>query len=265
MFLRIVTRAFWVLYDNLFKFLLMNMVLFFMCLGLFVLFFMKIKNEYLAGASIMLIWHIVAPAYMHLIGKISRTQETGNMFREIGEGFRLFALRGFAVFALNFAFVYAALQAVNFYRTVGGMKVPMLILGGLGIWIIIVFLMMQLYLLPVMVLDEKRRIFMSYKKALLMTLSTPFATSTAVFLIGYLLLMMYPMMGFAFGSQIPTPLAMAALFPIFLMPFLSLIYIIIMQVNAAVLSYEKHNVYPPLKDYWENRTMGNIFRPWDHK
>ena len=77
--------------------------------------------------------------------------------------------------------------------------------------------------------------------------------------------MLYPMMGFAFGANIPTLLALAALFPIFLMPFLSLVYIIIMQLNAAIMSYEKHNIYPPLKEFWEARTLSNIFKPWEQK
>lgn len=263
MFFRILTRAFWVLYDNLFKFILMNMVLFLLCLGCYVLFAMKVINEYIAVSLVMLLWHVLAPAYMHYVAKISRTEDNGNMFVEIAAGLKLFALRGIAICVLNFAFIYAAILAVNFYRTMGGMKVPMLILGGFGIWIILVFMLMQLYLMPIMVMDEKRRIFTSYKKALIMTLSAPFATSTTGFLIGYFMLLMYPMMGFAFGAHIPTPIAMVALFPIFMMPFLSLIYIITVQVNAAILSYERHNIYPSLREFWEARTLGNIFKPWE--
>jgi hypothetical protein len=265
MFFRILTRAFWVLYDNLFKCMLLNIILFLSSFGLFALFMMKLHNEYLTAGSIMLLWHIAGPAYMHYMGKISRTIEHGNMFVEIGEGLKLFALRGIAVFAINTVFIYVGIMAVNFYRTIQGQQVVMLILGGIGIWIILIFMFMQIYLLPVMVMDEKRRIFTSYKKALIMTMSAPFSTSTTGFFIGFLMLMLYPMMGFAFGAHIPTPLALLALFPIFMMPFLSLIFIIIMQLNAAIMSYEKHNIYPLLKEFWEERKLGNIFRPWEHK
>ncbi len=49
------------------------------------------------------------------------------------------------------------------------------------------------------------------------------------------------------------------------MPFLSFVFLIILQLNAAVLGYEKHNIYPSLKEYWEARTLGNIFKPWEQK
>lgn len=265
MFFRILLRSFWVLYDNLFKCMLLNLMLFLSSFGLFALFMMKLRNEYLTAASIALLWHIIGPAYMYYLSKIARTQEHGNMFVELWRGIKLFALRGIAVFVINTAFIYIGIIAVNFYRTIQALQVVMLVLGGIGIWIILVFLLMQLYLLPIMVMDEKRRIFTSYKKALIMVMSAPFSTSTTGFFIGYFMLMLYPMMGFAFGAHIPTLLALAALFPIFLMPFLSLVYIIIMQLNAAILSYEKHEIYPPLKDYWEARTLGNIFKPWEQK
>jgi hypothetical protein len=265
MFFRTLTRAFWVLYDNLFKSMLLNLMLFLSMFGLFALFFMKLKNEIYTGVSMLFLWHVVAPAYMHYYAKLSRTQDNAGMWRELGEGFKLFALRGLAVFALNTAVLFVIMTAVNFYRTIGEWKIPMLILGGVGIWVALVFMLMQIYLIPIMVMDEKRRVFTSYKKALLMVMSSPFATSTLGFLIGYFLLMLYPMMGFAFGAHIPTLLALTALFPIFLMPFLSFIFIMILQINATVITYEKHNIYPALKEYWEGRTLNNIFKPWETK
>jgi hypothetical protein len=222
-------------------------------------------NEYLTAGSLMLFWHIMAPACMYYLGKISRTQEHENMFIEIGTGIKLFALRGIAVFIINTAFIGIGILAINFYRTMNGLKIPMLILGGVGVWIILVFLLMQIYLLPIMVLDEKRRIFISYKKALIMTMSSPFSTSTIGLLIGYFFLFGYVMLHVSFGAHPPFLLAMAMLFPIFLMPFLSLVYIIIMQLNAAIMSYEKHNIYPSLKEFWEARTLSNIFKPWEQK
>ncbi len=265
MFFRTLKRSFWLLYDNLFKCVLMNFVVFLIMLGFFALFFMKDQNIPFTALSVGLVWHLFAPAYMHYLSKLARTQETGGFFAEIAAGFGKFALRGAAIFLLNSFFIYIAVLCVNFYRTKSGGGIPMLVLGGLGIWIVIVFFIMQIYVMPIMVMDEKKRIFVSYKKALLMTMSSPFSSSTTAFFIGYLLLMLYPMMGFAFRPVMPTVVALFALFPIFLMPFLSFVFIMIMQVNASVLVYEKHNVYPPLKEFWEERSFGSIFRPWEHR
>jgi hypothetical protein len=265
MFFRALTRTFWLFYDNLFKGVLLNLILFGLCLTLFVIFFIKLKYMALALILIFLLFHLISPAYMHYFGKIARQEENKGVFREVLEGLRLFALRGAAVYALNLGFFYVAWLAVGFYRRMGNLKTLNLALGGIGIWLVIVFLLMQLYIMPIMVLDEKRRIFTSYRKALIMLLSQPFASSTTGFLIGYFMLMLYPMLSFVFGAQIPTLLALTALFPIFLMPFLSLLMITLLQLNSTLLVYEKHGVYPSLKEVWEDRTLGNIFKPWDQK
>jgi len=125
--------------------------------------------------------------------------------------------------------------------------------------------MAQIFILPIMVLDEKRRIFVSYKKAVIMLMSSPFSASLTGFLIGYLFLLLYPMLGITFKAHIPLFPALAALFPIFLMPFITFTFVMLLQMNNTLLIYEKHGVYPPMKEAWEERNLGNIFRPWEHK
>ncbi|MCX8093861.1 MAG: hypothetical protein N3E50_06795 [Candidatus Goldbacteria bacterium] len=187
------------------------------------------------------------------------------MFKEILEGIIKYFLQSIIVFIINIAFFFLVFLVYNFYRQLNTVKIISLILAGISVWIGIVFLLMQIYLLPILVLDEKKRIFVSYKKAAIMVLSAPFSSIFCLILISYFLLFFYPLFGLIYGSQIPIVSAIISLFPIFLMPFLSFIVIILLQINSTLIIYEKHNILPDLKEQWEEKSMTNFFRPWENK
>lgn len=266
MFSRLLKRNFWVFYDNLFKGILTNLVIFVFLFAAFVVLFMKMKLYTEALVVCVFLWHVLAPAAMQYWGKVIRLEEKQGLFKELLSGIKNFSLKGAAAFSINTAVFWIAYTAVLFYKDmIASHKIPAIILGGLGLWVMIVFLLMQLYVLPIMALDEKRRVLISYKKAALMVMTAPFSSIFTVVIFAYLLLFGYVGLGFVYGSQIPTIYALISLFPLFLLPFLSLTYIMISQLNAAILSYEKHNVMPDLKETWENRKLMHIFKPWDHE
>jgi hypothetical protein len=265
MFFRTLVRAFWVFYDNLFKGVILNLIVFGLSFGLFAVFFMKMLSIPFTALSLFLLWHLLCPAMLYYWSKVIRMTEQKNFIVEVIEGFKLFALRGLAVFVINAAFCCIAYLSIGFYRSIESMRILALTLGGLGVWFVLIFLMAQIFVLPIMVLDEKRRIFVSYKKAVIMLMSSPFSASLTGFLIGYLFLLLYPMLGITFKAHIPLFPALAALFPIFLMPFITFTFVMLLQMNNTLLIYEKHGVYPPMKEAWEERNLGNIFRPWEHK
>jgi hypothetical protein len=184
---------------------------------------------------------------------------------EIFEGIIRYFLQGMAFFVINLGFFFLFYLAYNFYRNLQTIKILSLILAGISIWIAIIFILMQLYLIPIMVLDEKKRIFTSYKKALIMVLSAPFSSVFCMILISYFLLLFYPVLGIIFSSQIPVVAAVISLFPIFLMPFFTFVVIMLLQINSTVLIYEKHNIMPDLKEHWEQKNMSNFFRPWEDR
>lgn len=265
MFSRLLKRNFWVFYDNLFKGIITNFVIFVFIFAAFVILFMRMKLYAEAVVAMVFVWHMLAPAAMSYWGKVIRLQDKDGLFKELLAGIKLLSLKGIAVFLLNAAVFAIFYTAVQFYREmITSYKIPAIILGGIGLWAMIVFLLMQVYILPIVALDEKKRVLISYKKAALMVMTAPFSTLFIVIIFGYLLLFGYVGLGFVYGNKIPTVYALISLFPIFLLPFISLTYIFVSQLNAAILAYEKHNVMPDLKESWEERKLMHIFKPWDH-
>lgn len=265
MFFRNFKRTFWIFYDNLLKGIIINFSFF---LILFSIFFISIKTKkYLEGASaIILLWYLLVPAIMYYFVKIIRVEETSGILREIFSGIKLYSLKSVVILALNLAFVSIAFLAINFYKNLDGQFEGLgMILGGIGIWILLIFLLMQIYILPILVLDEKRRVLTSFKKALIMVMTNPFSTFFTFLTIIYLLILFYPIFIGIFGNKISFFLAFLALFPVFLMPFISFIFIILLQLNAAFLVYEKHNIFNNLNEIWEDRKLSNILRPWEHR
>jgi len=266
MFFKSTTRTFWVFYDNLFKGMFQNLVVFLFLFGTFALLFMKFQMHFTAILTLIGLWHVVAPAIMYYWIKIIKTEENDGMLREIGRGFKIFFLRGLAVLLMNLAFLYIGYLAVEFYKGMNALKPLMVALGGIGIWIIIMFVLVQIYVMPIMVLDEKKRIFTSYKKAAIMLMASPFSSIFVGVLIAYCFLLSYPVFAMIFRPDpMPWLFAFIALAPIFLMPFLSIIMIMLLQVNCTMIIYEKHGVIDDLSEVWEDRSMSNFFRPWESK
>ena len=265
MFSRLLKRNFWVFYDNLFKGIIVNHIMFAVIFTTFAVLFMRYKLYTEAVITGVFLWHVLAPAAMYYWAKVIRIQDKEGMFKELFTGVKYFSLKGASVFIINAAVFAVAYTAVGFYQNMMAThKIPAIILGGIGLWVIIVVILMQIYVLPIMALDEKRRVLISYKKAALMVMTAPISSILTVIIFAYLLLFGYVGLGFVYGSQIPTIYALIALFPMFLLPFLTLTYMIICQLNAAILLYEKHNVMPDLKESWEDRKLMHIFKPWDH-
>lgn len=265
MFFRVLKRTFWQFYENLFKGVLTNFLFFLLFLIVFIIFFMRLAKYEVAFFIFFFIWHIFSPGIIYYLTKIITFKEQKGMFKEIFDGIIRYFLQGVAIFIINMAFFFLFFLVYDFYRKLQSVKILSLILAGICVWIAIVFLLMQLYLIPILVLDEKKRIFISYKKALIMVLSAPFSSIFCVILISYFFLLFYPFMGVIYGSQIPVVSAIISLFPIFLMPFLTFIVIMLIQLNSTLLIYEKHNIMPDLKEQWEERNMSDFFRPWEKK
>ncbi|MCX8094257.1 MAG: hypothetical protein N3E50_08865 [Candidatus Goldbacteria bacterium] len=226
---------------------------------------MRLQKYEMTFLILFLIWHIISPGIIYYFSKIITFKEYKNMFKEILEGIIKYFLQSIIVFIINIGFLFLFFLVYNFYRQLNTVKIISLILAGISVWIALVFLLMQIYLLPILVLDEKKRIFVSYKKAAIMVLSAPFSSIFCLILVSYLLLLFYPLFGLIYGSQIPIVSAIISLFPIFLMPFLSFIVIILLQINSTLIIYEKHNIMPDLKEQWEQKNMSNFFRPWENK
>ena len=129
------------------------------------------------------------------------------------------------------------------------------------------FISMQVYVLPILVLDEKKRVFTSYKKSMIMMFSAPFSTFLTVVLFLWLALIFYPLLtSILGGAKMTTPTALLTLFPVFLLPFITFTLVILMQLNAAFIIFEKHNVFEEkLDEVWEQRTISSLFKPWDAK
>jgi hypothetical protein len=263
MFGRTVTRAFWALYDNLFKGMLTNIILFIMYLALVLILWKKglYLQIIITGA---LLWHLLVPAVMYYWQKIIRREDHNGMFAEIFDGIKLFSLRGLAIMAINGGVAAAVYVGMNFYRSHMANK-ALVIIGGLAIWIIICLLLTQIYMMPILVMDEKKRIFTSYKKSAIMFLSAPFSSVGIAAVIAFLLVLFYPLiMGFA-GPHASGVFVYISLFPVFLLPFFSIVFIILLQLNAAIILFEKHNIFPDLKSVWEEKSWSNLFRPWEVK
>ena len=274
MFFRCITRTFWVFYDNLFKGLFLNLICFFAVIGLFTALWFKVelvKQNLLFAifahiAVLGFLWHTLLAGYMHFWIKIIRGIDHDGMFREIGRGIAAFWWRGIIIFAVNSVFMMLAWLVINFYRNAATMGIFSKILGGIGIWLTLVFLLMQLFIMPILVMDEKKRIFTSYKKAAIMVMSTPFTSIFVMITIAYLLLIFYPLSALFFGKQMmPTMASLVTLFPIFFLPFMSYILIMLMAVNLTMLIFEKHKVQEDLTELWEKKGMSNFFRPWESK
>ncbi len=255
MIIRALKRAFWVFYDNLFKGMFLNFILFVFLLVVFLISYKIKTNMYFSAGIMLFIWHILSPAYMFYFVKLIKREES-QIFRDVLTGLKYYALKGAVIFTLNLIVTIIVFQAVEFYKNIKGFGI---IIGGIGLWVILMFLLMQLYIIPIMVLDDKRRLFISYKKALLMIIGAPFSTITAVILIAYLNGFIY---FFTFNIK---GVALVALLPIFGLPLLSYCFILFLQINCAMLIYEKHNIMPSLKEMWEQRDLISIFKPWDQR
>ncbi len=259
MFLRALNRSFWVLYDNLLKGIVINVILFALYLAAFYLLWsnkMTVPALFLVG----LLWHIFTPAVIHYYIKIIRMDDNKGMWGELWEGLKLFWWRGIVIYALLAAMIFLAFIAFNFYKAHSS-NILALIAGGIGIWAIISFILMQIYLMPIMVMDEKRRIWSSYKKSVIMLLSAPFSSIFTAAVMAFFFMLFFPVTSALRMGWV----VYATMFPIFLMPFLTLVFNILMQLNSAMLIYEKHGVNPPLTEIWEKRDLSNLFRPWEVK
>lgn len=265
MFFRVLKRTFWQFYENLFKGVLTNFLFFLILFLVFVIFFMRLARYDITFFIIFFVWHIFSPGIIYYLTRIATLKESKSLFREIFYGISRFFLHGTGIFIINLAFFFLFFVVYNFYRQLHAYKILSLILAGLSVWIAVIFILMQIYIMPILVLDEKRRIFVSYKKAAIMVLSAPFSSIFCAILISYFLLMFYPLLGVIYGSQIPGVSAIISLFPIFLMPFFTFVVIMLLQVNLTLLIYEKHNIMPDLKEHWEQKNMSNFFRPWENK
>lgn len=255
------------MYDYLLKSILNNVVLFIIYLAVVLILWKSGKYLEIIITSAVLwvvLWHLLTPAVMYYWQKVIRGTEHRGMLPEIFTGLKTFSLRGLVVLAINALVGAVAFVGMNFYRSHMGSKV-LVIIGGLAIWIIFCFILMQIYLFPIMVMDEKKRIFTSYKKSVIMFLSAPFSSAAILIFTGFLLVLFYPLiMGFA-GPHASGVFVYVSLFPIFLLPFFSIIFIIFMQLNAAIILFEKHNIYPDLKSVWEEKSWSDLFRPWEVK
>jgi hypothetical protein len=263
MFGRALTRAFWVFYDNFFKSMMLNIILF---LIYFVIFFFlwKAKHYFATFLVIGILWHIFTPAIMYFWNKIIRGDERKNVFIEIWEGLKIFWYKGLGLFAINASAAFIFYLGNDFYKLHAANK-WFLIPGGILVWLAFTFLLMQIYLIPIMIMDEKRRVMISYKKALIMLLSAPFSSIGLLIVIAYFEVLLYPVVMFLGGPQANGILVYLTMFPIFMLPFLSLIFIMQLQLNATRLTYEKHKIEPDLKELWEDKSWSNLFRPWEVK
>jgi hypothetical protein len=201
---------------------------------------------------------------MHFWGKVIRQEDRKNVFLELWEGIRFFSLKGAAMFLINCLAAYVVYISVIFYKSHSS-NVFFAVLRGIGIWFAFTYLLMQIFLFPIMVLDEKRRMLISYKKSLIMLVSAPFSSIGILAVISYLMILLWPLVFGIGGPQANGFLAGFMLFPVFLMPFLSLMFIMILQLNCAILIYEKHKIMPDLKEAWEEKKWSNLFRPWEVK
>ncbi|MFP4466537.1 MAG: hypothetical protein ACLFP1_05755 [Candidatus Goldiibacteriota bacterium] len=264
MFFRALKRSFWVFYDNLFKGVFLNFILFGFLFGVFVLVFMKLKQYEMTAVYLNLIWHIIAPAVMYYWILTLKNEDTDGFFAVLLEGIKKYTPKSLMFFLLNGVFFVTAFISINFYKEMGDAGAWAYILGGIGLWLVLMFFLMQIYLLPIFIMDEKKRFFVTYKKALIMVLSAPFSS-----LMIFLVFLFFNLFGYVFlhfgGAHPSSMLALISLFPIFLMPFITYSFICAMQVNAVMLIYEKHNVMPDLSERWENKGPGNIFKPWEMK
>lgn len=265
MFFRILKRTFWQFYENLFKGVLINFLFFLLLFLVFVIFFIRLAKYEVTFFILFFTWHIFSPGIIYYLTKIITFKEQKGMFKEIFDGIIRYFLQGTVIFIINTVFFFLFFLVYDFYRKLQAFKIFSLILAGVSIWIAIIFLLMQIYLIPILVLDEKKRIFISYKKALIMVLSSPFSSVFCTIVISYFLLFFYPLMGVIYGSQIPVAFAIISLFPIFLMPFLTFIVTMLIQLNSTLLIYEKHNIMPDLREQWEQRNMSNFLRPWEQR
>jgi hypothetical protein len=260
---RAIARAFWVLYDNLFKGMLTNIILFALNLAVVIILWKRGLYVHIVVIAAVL-WHVLVPAIMYYWQKIIRGEEHGGMFAEVFSGLKKFSLQGLAILVINGIAAAAIYVGMNFYRSHMDNK-ALVIIGGLAIWIIFCLILTQIYTIPILVMDEKKRIFTSYKKSLIMFLAAPFSSIGLAAVIAFLLALFRLIIALVAGPHASGVFVYVSLFPVFLIPFLSIMYIILLQLNAAILLFEKHNIYPDLKPVWEERSWSNLFKPWEVK
>ncbi len=267
---RLLTRSFWLLYDNFFKGITLNFLLF---VPLLLIFLMMLKFRLYADyasffgviALISILWHFITPAYMYYwIRVLKDDEQEETVFALVIRGMKEFGIKGIFIGIINLTAVVLGIAAINFYKSLMHLGQFIWIAGGIGIWLFLMFLMAQIFVLPILVLDDKKRIFVSYKKAFIMLLSVPFGSLFITLMFGYLTLVFYIGLHFL-GAHVSTFVQLLGLFPLFFMPFITISWIMVVQVNAAVLVYEKHGVMPDLSEIWENRGISNFFKPWETK
>ena len=264
MFFKALTRGFWVLYDNLLKSILLNLVMFAI---IFIPMYFLWNAKFYIPAILMIgtLWHVFAMAVMNFFSKVIRGVERKGVWAEIWEGIKAFWWRGIAVFASVLVMAGLAYVSFVFYRE-HSKNMLALAAGGIAVWLTFMFLVMQIYMMPIIVLDEKKRFFSSMKKSLIMVLAKPFSSLFLMLVIMYFFMLFWPITLWIGGPHVG-PIVYVTMFPVFLMPFLSLIFVIILQLNATILIFEKFNIegYPDLKETWEDRDLNNLFRPWEVK
>src|SRR5208283_3596111 len=122
MIIRALKRAFWVFYDNLFKGMLLNLILFVFFLVVFLTSYKTKINMYVSAGIMLFIWHIFAPAYMFYFVKLVKREEN-HIFSDILTGLKYFALKGAVIFAINLVVTIIIFQAVEFYKNIKGLGI----------------------------------------------------------------------------------------------------------------------------------------------
>ncbi|MCE5299899.1 MAG: hypothetical protein LLG37_03370 [Spirochaetia bacterium] len=263
MFGRALTRAFWVLYDNLFKSILLNAIFFLSYLAIFLVFWQK-KMYFVTIILFIFIWHMLAPPIVSYFARMVTEGDRDKLFVDIGRTFSKLWLKSLALFGINTGAAFLFYLAFVYYKQYSS-NIFALIAGGIGLWMAATFLLMQFYLIPIFVMDEKARIFTSYKKSAIMLLSAPFSTIGLGMVVVYFTALAWPLLLWLLGPHANTIAVYITMFPIFLFPFFTFAIIQLLQVNATVLMYEKYKILPDLRERWEGRTWAGLIRPWDGK
>jgi hypothetical protein len=269
MILRVLKRTFWIFYDNLLKGMIINFVTFIFLNLLVIICVASIKERALAvlAAAILSItaWNIGGLGIMSFWIKEIRCEDNRGAFKEIMAGIKNLWLQGLAITGINSLFAVLAYVSFEFYKSVGAADTGFagkfsIFMAGLGLCIIFIFLVMQVYVMPILALDEKKRVFTSYKKAFIMSFSAPVSSPLAMLFIAALV---FPVFMFVFGLPgnlfYGIPMILMSI-----MPFISFIIIVLLQLNSTFLVYEKHKIFTQdLVIIWEDKSLKNLFRPWE--
>lgn len=262
MILRVLKRTFWVFYDNLLKGMIINFFTFLVLIVLMLICNLLVPKEFSVVASVIAAtaaWYVGGLGIMNFWIKEIKGQDNKGAFREIMAGIAGYWPQALALFGINMLFSALAFFSVNFYlQNKNAMAAQ--VMAGLGLFLIFVFLVMQVYLMPIVALDEKKRVLTSYKKAFIMSFSSPVSSPLVMIFIASLL---FPIVLFIFGLPLNILNGLPMIF-LTLMPFVSFVIIILLQLNSTFLTYERFKIFDQdLKTVWEDKALSNLFKPWE--